>query len=258
MRAPVFAVTQACAALFDCCWRAPASALGKLLLTLSSASRRLAAPRDTGEPEHSVVLVDTSYLFPETYRFIDELDGEHEAQPQGVPRASARRRGRKRATASVGTGASKGSTPTTKRTRSSRCAARCASSRSTPGSPAYAATRPRAAQEIPYLEWAGGRWKVHPIAEWTDRDVHRYLTKHNLPYHPLWDKGYVSIGDHHSTKPLHEVATLEETRFNGLKRECGIHQDQPRRPRNGGADARALLRLPARSRPLIGSAISLQ
>ena len=79
-------------------------------------------------------------------------------------------------------------------------------------------------KEIPYLEWAGGRWKVHPIAEWTDRDVHRYLTKHNLPYHPLWEKGYVSIGDHHSTKPLHEVATLEETRFNGLKRECGIHE----------------------------------
>ena len=78
--------------------------------------------------------------------------------------------------------------------------------------------------QIPYLEWSGGRWKVHPIAEWTDRDVHRYLTKHNLPYHPLWEKGYVSIGDTHSTKALHEVATLEETRFNGLKRECGIHE----------------------------------
>jgi phosphoadenosine phosphosulfate reductase len=34
----------------------------------------------------------------------------------------------------------------------------------------------------------------------------------------------VSIGDHHSTKPIHEVATLEETRFAGLKRECGIHE----------------------------------
>jgi len=78
--------------------------------------------------------------------------------------------------------------------------------------------------QIPYLEWSGGRWKVHPIAEWSDRDVHRYLTKHGLPYHPLWEKGYVSIGDHHSTKPIHEVATLEETRFFGLKRECGIHE----------------------------------
>ena len=79
-------------------------------------------------------------------------------------------------------------------------------------------------RSIPYLEWSGGRWKVHPIAEWTDRDVHRYLTKHGLPYHPLWEKGYVSIGDHHSTKPIHEVATLAETRFFGLKRECGIHE----------------------------------
>ncbi|HUL83505.1 MAG TPA: phosphoadenylyl-sulfate reductase, partial [Gammaproteobacteria bacterium] len=78
--------------------------------------------------------------------------------------------------------------------------------------------------KIEYLEWAGGRWKVHPIADWTDRDVHRYLTKHNLPYHPLWEKGYVSIGDHHSTRPIHEVATADETRFNGLKRECGIHE----------------------------------
>jgi len=78
--------------------------------------------------------------------------------------------------------------------------------------------------QIPFLEWSGGRWKVHPIAEWADRDVHRYLTKHHLPYHPLWEKGYVSIGDHHSTKPIHEVATLEETRFFGLKRECGIHE----------------------------------
>ena len=42
-------------------------------------------------------------------------------------------------------------------------------------------------------------------------------------YHPLWDKGYVSIGDWHSTKALHEVESAEELRFAGLKRECGIH-----------------------------------
>ena len=48
---------------------------------------------------------------------------------------------------------------------------------------------------IPYLEWSGGRWKVHPIADWSDRDVHYYLKQHDLPYHPLWEKGYLSIGD---------------------------------------------------------------
>ena len=75
----------------------------------------------------------------------------------------------------------------------------------------------------PFLEWAGGRWKVHPIADWTDRDVHAYLKEHDLPYHPLWEKGYLSIGDQHSTRPIHEVSTVEQTRFFGLQRECGIH-----------------------------------
>jgi len=45
-----------------------------------------------------------------------------------------------------------------------------------------------------------------------------------LPYHPLWEKGYVSIGDLHTSKPLTEVDSLEETRFFGLKRECGLHE----------------------------------
>ncbi len=65
-------------------------------------------------------------------------------------------------------------------------------------------SRSRAAME--FISWSGGeRCKVHPIADWTDRDVHRYLQSHNLPYHPLWEQGYVSIGDVHSTRPLHEV-----------------------------------------------------
>jgi phosphoadenosine phosphosulfate reductase len=65
---------------------------------------------------------------------------------------------------------------------------------------------------------------VHPIADWNDRDVHLYLKQHGLPYHPLWEKGYVSIGDVHTTRALGEVASDEETRFLGLKRECGLHE----------------------------------
>ncbi|MFK8028757.1 MAG: phosphoadenylyl-sulfate reductase [Gammaproteobacteria bacterium] len=66
-------------------------------------------------------------------------------------------------------------------------------------------------------------WKVHPIIDWTDKDVYDYLKKHRLPYHPLWEKGYVSIGDKQLTRPLHEVGDIESTRFLGLKRECGLH-----------------------------------
>ena len=76
---------------------------------------------------------------------------------------------------------------------------------------------------VPFLKAQGERWKVHPIADWSDRDVYRYLKDHDLPYHPLWEKGYISVGDIHTTKPIHAVNTAEETRFFGLKRECGLH-----------------------------------
>jgi len=70
-----------------------------------------------------------------------------------------------------------------------------------------------------------GRYKVHPIIDWTNKDVYQYLTKHNLPYHPLWDEGYVSVGDVHSTRPLTLGMTEDETRFGKGQRECGLHTD---------------------------------
>jgi len=70
-----------------------------------------------------------------------------------------------------------------------------------------------------------GILKIHPIIDWTDRDVFHYLKKHDLPYHPLWDEGYVSIGDTHTTQKLTGDMTAEQTRFFGLKRECGLHEN---------------------------------
>lgn len=70
-----------------------------------------------------------------------------------------------------------------------------------------------------------GRFKVHPIIDWSNKEVHEYLTKHNLPYHPLWDEGYVSVGDVHSTKPLTLGMDESDTRFAGGQRECGLHTD---------------------------------
>ncbi len=66
--------------------------------------------------------------------------------------------------------------------------------------------------------------KIYPIIDWSDKDIYDYLTQHNLPYHPLWDEGYVSVGDWHSTSKLGEGMTAEDTRFGGLKRECGLHE----------------------------------
>lgn len=65
--------------------------------------------------------------------------------------------------------------------------------------------------------------KIYPIIDWDDATIYQYLTENNLPYHPLWEKGYVSVGDWHSSSPLKANMSAEETRFNGLKRECGLH-----------------------------------
>ena len=81
----------------------------------------------------------------------------------------------------------------------------------------------RSRASVPFVQQAGRRHKVHPIADWTDRDVYRYLKENDLPYHPLWHEGYVSIGDVHTTRSLRDVGDPEQTRFFGLKRECGLH-----------------------------------
>jgi phosphoadenosine phosphosulfate reductase len=175
------------------------------------------------KPDIPVILVDTGYLFPETYRFIDELA---ERMELNLKVYSARHSAAWQE-ARHGQRWNQGLTGLEAYNQENKVEPMRRALRELGISTWFAGLRRNQAEsraQIPYLEWAGGRWKVHPIAEWTDRDVHRYLTKHNLPYHPLWEKGYVSVGDHHSTKPIHEVATLEETRFAGLKRECGIHE----------------------------------
>jgi phosphoadenosine phosphosulfate reductase len=79
-------------------------------------------------------------------------------------------------------------------------------------------------QSLPWVQVKNQRLKVHPILDWTDRDLYRYQQQHGLPQHPLWDQGYLSVGDTHSTRSIHEVDSMDELRFMGLKRECGIHE----------------------------------
>ena len=173
-------------------------------------------------PEIPVILVDTGYLFPETYRFVDELVEQLDLnlkvyQPsmspawlearygklweqgiEGIERYNDLRKSEpmERALSDLGVGSwFAGLRRQQSKTRS--------------------AIRP--------LEFHRGRWKVHPIYDWTDRQVFQYLGRHGLPYHPLWHQGFVSIGDWHTTRSLAEAGDVEATRFFGLKRECGLH-----------------------------------
>jgi phosphoadenosine phosphosulfate reductase len=173
-------------------------------------------------PNIPIVLIDTGYLFPETYQFIDELTDRLRLnlKTYRAARSPAWQEAR------YGERWNQGVDGLNAYNQENKVEPMRRALRELDVNTWFAGLRRNQSEtraKIPFLEWSGDRWKVHPIADWTDRDVHMYLKEHNLPYHPLWEKGYLSIGDRHSTRPIHEVSTLEQTRFFGLQRECGIH-----------------------------------
>lgn len=79
-------------------------------------------------------------------------------------------------------------------------------------------------QQLQAVILQGNYYKVLPILSWNAKTIYDYLTAHDLPYHPYFDQGYVSVGDWHSSRPLMADDTNErDTRFHGLKQECGLH-----------------------------------
>ena len=76
----------------------------------------------------------------------------------------------------------------------------------------------------PFVEQQKKTLKAYPILDWADAQVDIYLHQHNLPRHPLSEKGYLTMGDWHSTRPSDD-GTAAGTRFNGEKFECGLHLD---------------------------------
>ncbi len=65
-----------------------------------------------------------------------------------------------------------------------------------------------------------GIWKVNPLADWTEKDLWRYIHANDLPYHPLHDHGFASIGCAPCTQP----GDGREGRWAGEdKTECGLH-----------------------------------
>lgn len=174
-------------------------------------------------PDIPVILTDTGYLFPETYRFIDELTETlglnlqiyrattspawQEARygklwEQGVEGIERYNQLNKvepmnRALATLGAGTWFAGLR-----------------REQSGSRAH----------LPVLAIQRGVFKLLPIIDWDNRQVYQYLTRHGLGYHPLWEQGYLSVGDTHTTRKWEPGMSEEETRFFGLKRECGLHE----------------------------------
>ena len=81
-------------------------------------------------------------------------------------------------------------------------------------------------EQLPVLSIQNGCFKFLPIIDWSNKEVFYYLKENNLEYHPLWEQGYVSVGDVQTSRPLEAGLSEEDTRFFGLKRECGLHEEQ--------------------------------
>jgi phosphoadenosine phosphosulfate reductase len=176
------------------------------------------------EPDIPVILTDTGYLFPETYQFIDKLNQQltlnlkvyrshhspnwQEARygklwDQGIEGIGKYNKLNKvepmrRALDELGVG-----------TWFSGLRREQSSSRA----------------NLPILSIQNGVFKFLPVIDWSNKDVHYYIEKHGLSYHPLREEGYLSVGDTHTSKKWEPGMNEEETRFFGLKRECGLHED---------------------------------
>jgi phosphoadenosine phosphosulfate reductase len=175
------------------------------------------------KPDIPVVLVDTGYLFPETYRFVDELTDRLDLnlkvyRPSSSAAWQEARYGQRWDQGTKGLDAYNRDNKVLPMQR--------ALTELDVGTWFAGLRRSQSGSRAntPFVEYSGERQKVHPIADWKDRDVHQYLQQNRLPYHPLWEKGYVSIGDVHTTRSLCDVSSLDETRFFGSKRECGLHE----------------------------------
>jgi phosphoadenosine phosphosulfate reductase len=178
-------------------------------------------------PEIPVIFIDTGYLFPETYRFADALarqlalnlkiynpamtaarqealyGKEWEQGIEGIERYNFINKVEPMERAVRELGATAWLTGLRRSQASTR-------------------------RELKVVHNQNKVAKVHPIIDWDNRRVHRYLTDNALPYHPFWEQGFASVGDWHSTSKLLAGMTEEETRFGGLKRECGLHESSGR------------------------------
>ncbi len=67
------------------------------------------------------------------------------------------------------------------------------------------------------------RFSIRPLLDWSKKDIYYYMQEHKLPQHPLFEKGYSTVGDWHSSAPDGTEVSGRDTRFGGIKEECGIH-----------------------------------
>jgi len=205
-----------------------AKEFGSGLITTSSFGIQSAVMlhlSQTVVPGIPVVFIDTGYLFPETYRFVDSLTSMLDLnlkvyRPQWSPAWQETRYGKLWEQGLAGIekyNLINKVEPMQRALEELQVVAWMAGLRR---------EQAQSREGLDVVTLQDGRVKIHPIIEWSNRQVYEYLKTNQLPYHPLWEEGYVSVGDRHTSRKWEEGMTEEETRFFGLKRECGLHESQ--------------------------------
>lgn len=175
-------------------------------------------------PEIPVVFIDTGYLFPETYRYADELERQLNLdlrvyQPALTAARLEALRGKLWEQGKAGADQYGLLTKVEPMDRALKDL----------GADVWISgvrrSQSKTRAERAFAEQQKKTLKVYPILDWADAQVSVYMSQHGLPPHPLADQGYVTMGDWHSTLPVSDDGDAESTRFNGQKYECGLHLD---------------------------------
>lgn len=175
------------------------------------------------QPDIPVILTDTGYLFPETYQFIDSLTEKLDLNLK-VFRAEQSAAWQE---ARYGKLWEQGVEGIEKYNQINKVEPMNRALQTLGGQSWFAGLRrdqSGSRAHLPVLAIQRGVFKILPIIDWDNRQVYQYLQQNGLSYHPLWDEGYLSVGDTHTTRKWEPGMAEEETRFFGLKRECGLHE----------------------------------
>ena len=175
-------------------------------------------------PEIPVILIDTGYLFSETYEFIEQLTDRLSLnlQVHSNPMTPAWQEKK------FGKLWEKGLDGIEQYNEMNKVEPMDRALRDLDVDALFSGLRRQQSstrENMPVVVSQRGRIKVHPIIDWTDMQVGTYLVDNDLPYHPLWEEGYLSIGDWHTSHKLTDGMNEEGSRFFGLKRECGLNED---------------------------------
>lgn len=198
---------------------------GEAVLTSSfgiqaAVSLHLVTRQKAGIP---VILTDTGYLFPETYQFIDRLTQRLDLNLQ-VFRAAQSPAWQEARYGKLWEQGVEGIERYNQINKVEPMNSALATLKAQTWFAGLRRDQSGSRAHLPVLAVKKGVFKLLPIIDWDNRQVDQYLKQHGLGYHPLWEQGYLSVGDTHTTRKWEPGMAEEETRFFGLKRECGLHE----------------------------------